>query len=149
MKRLTIDVLDRAYRFIHTLLDDIVNTRRELLLLLAEHDSLPQWNQPRHWEAANEAAVIAAEGKTRKTARRLTPSDLRGQPGLSQAAIEALLTLQPATVREALRPSRASDAKPPRGFLLSGCSRIRMVGSRAASPENSSEANHEQAQVSA
>jgi hypothetical protein len=44
MKRLMIDVVDRAYRFIYTLLDD--NARSKLLLFLAERDPLPRWNQP-------------------------------------------------------------------------------------------------------
>src|SRR6266851_7492883 len=44
MKRLIIDVVDRAYRFIHMLLDE--NTGGELLSLLAERDPLPQWNEP-------------------------------------------------------------------------------------------------------
>ena len=44
MKRLMIDVVDRAYRFIHTLLDDTAGG--ELLLLLAQHDPLPRWNAP-------------------------------------------------------------------------------------------------------
>jgi hypothetical protein len=44
MKRLMIDVVDRAYRFIHTLFDDAAGG--ELLLLLAHHDPLPRWNAP-------------------------------------------------------------------------------------------------------
>ena len=44
MKRLIIDVVDRAYRFIHMLLDG--STGGELLSLLAERDPLPQWNEP-------------------------------------------------------------------------------------------------------
>ena len=44
MKRLIIDVVDRAYRFIHMLLDK--NTGGEILSLLAERDPLPQWNEP-------------------------------------------------------------------------------------------------------
>jgi hypothetical protein len=44
MKRLIIDVVDRAYLFIHKLLDE--NTGGELLSLLAERDPLPQWNEP-------------------------------------------------------------------------------------------------------
>ena len=44
MKRLMIDVVDRAYRFIHRLFDD--TTGGELLLLLAQHDPLPRWNAP-------------------------------------------------------------------------------------------------------
>jgi hypothetical protein len=44
MKRLMIDVVDRAYRFIHMLFDE--TTGRELLLLLAQHDPLPRWNVP-------------------------------------------------------------------------------------------------------
>jgi hypothetical protein len=44
MKRLMIDVVDRAYRFIHTLFDDTAGG--ELLLLLAQHDPLPRWNAP-------------------------------------------------------------------------------------------------------
>jgi hypothetical protein len=44
MKRLMIDVVDRAYRFIHTLFDE--STGGELLLRLAERDPLPQWKEP-------------------------------------------------------------------------------------------------------
>lgn len=44
MKRLMIDVVDRAYRFIHMLFDE--TTGRELLLLLAQHAPLPRWNAP-------------------------------------------------------------------------------------------------------
>jgi hypothetical protein len=44
MKRLMIDVVDRTYRFIHTLFDE--NTGGELLLRLARRDPLPQWNEP-------------------------------------------------------------------------------------------------------
>jgi hypothetical protein len=44
MKRLMIDVVDRTYRFIHTLFDE--NTGGQLLLPLAERDPLPQWNEP-------------------------------------------------------------------------------------------------------
>ena len=44
MKRLMIDVVDRAYRFIHTLFDE--SAGGQLLLLLAEHDPLPRWNEP-------------------------------------------------------------------------------------------------------
>ena len=38
-----------------------------------------------------------------KTRRALTWDDLRGQPGLSRAACDALLALQPTTVLRALR----------------------------------------------
>ena len=44
MKRLMIDVANRAYRFIHTLFDE--NAGGEILLRLAERDPLPQWNEP-------------------------------------------------------------------------------------------------------
>jgi len=44
MKRLMIDVVNRAYRFIHTLFDE--NTGGELLFRLAERDPLPQWSEP-------------------------------------------------------------------------------------------------------
>src|SRR5437879_5326800 len=44
MKRLMIDVVDRAYRFIHKLFDE--RTGGELLLRLAERDPLPQWKEP-------------------------------------------------------------------------------------------------------
>jgi hypothetical protein len=44
MKRLMIDVVDRTYRFIHTLFDE--NTGGQLLLRLAERDPLPPWNEP-------------------------------------------------------------------------------------------------------
>src|ERR1039457_2862107 len=40
MKRLMIDVVDRAYGFIHTLFDEAAGG--QLLLLLAEHDPLPR-----------------------------------------------------------------------------------------------------------
>ena len=43
MKRLMIDVVDRAYRFIHTLFDD--STGGQLLVSLAERDPLPLWNK--------------------------------------------------------------------------------------------------------
>jgi hypothetical protein len=45
MRRLMIDVVDRTYRFIHTLFDE--NAGGELLLRLAQHDPLPQWNEPK------------------------------------------------------------------------------------------------------
>jgi hypothetical protein len=45
MKRLMIDVVDRTYRFIHTLFDE--NTGGELLLRLAQRDPLPQWDEPK------------------------------------------------------------------------------------------------------
>ena len=44
MKRLMIDVANRAYRFIHTLFDE--NAGPEILFRLAERDPLPQWNEP-------------------------------------------------------------------------------------------------------
>ena len=44
MKDLMIDVVNRAYRFIHTLFDE--NTGAGLLLQLAERDPLPRWNDP-------------------------------------------------------------------------------------------------------
>jgi len=44
MKRLMIDVVDRTYRFIHTLFDE--NTGGQILLRLAERDPLPHWNEP-------------------------------------------------------------------------------------------------------
>jgi hypothetical protein len=44
MKRLMIDVVDRAYGFIHTLFDEAAGG--QLLLLLAQHDPLPRWNEP-------------------------------------------------------------------------------------------------------
>src|SRR5271166_4018367 len=44
MKRLMIDVVDRAYLFIHTLFDE--NTGGQVLLRLAESDPLPLWNKP-------------------------------------------------------------------------------------------------------
>jgi len=44
MKRLMIDVVDRAYRFIHTLFDE--STGGQVLSRLAECDPLPQWNKP-------------------------------------------------------------------------------------------------------
>ena len=44
MKRLMIDVVDRAYSFIHTLFDE--NTGGQVLLRLAESDPLPLWNKP-------------------------------------------------------------------------------------------------------
>jgi len=100
MKRLMIDVVDRAFSFIQTFLDD--TARSQLLSLLAERDPLPQWNQPMSGRAAAGTETIARERKISRGTRPLNASDLRGQPGLSQAAIDALLTLQPATVLEAL-----------------------------------------------
>jgi hypothetical protein len=44
MKDLMIDVVNRAYRFIHTLFDE--NTGAWLLHQLAERDPLPRWNDP-------------------------------------------------------------------------------------------------------
>src|SRR5260370_29842114 len=44
MKRLMIDVVDRAYRFIHTLFDE--STGGELLLCLAQRDPMPQCKNP-------------------------------------------------------------------------------------------------------
>jgi ligand-binding SRPBCC domain-containing protein len=44
MKALMIDVVNRTYRFIHTLFDE--NTGAVLLLQLAERDFLPRWNEP-------------------------------------------------------------------------------------------------------
>lgn len=44
MKRLMIDVVKRAYRFIHTLFDE--NTSGALLFQLAARDPLPQWTEP-------------------------------------------------------------------------------------------------------
>ena len=43
MKRLMIDVADRAYRFIHTLFDE--STGGQLLVSLAERDPLLLWNK--------------------------------------------------------------------------------------------------------
>jgi hypothetical protein len=44
MKHLMIDVVDRAYRFIHTLFDE--STGGQVFSLLAERDPLPLWNKP-------------------------------------------------------------------------------------------------------
>jgi hypothetical protein len=44
MKRLMIDVVDRTYRFIHTLFDE--ESGGQILLRLAERDPLPHWNEP-------------------------------------------------------------------------------------------------------
>ena len=44
MKELMIDVVNRAYRFIHTLFDE--TTCAELLFQLAERDPAPHWNDP-------------------------------------------------------------------------------------------------------
>ena len=44
MKGLMIDVVNRAYRFIHTLFDEEAGA--ELLFVLAQHDPLPRWNEP-------------------------------------------------------------------------------------------------------
>jgi len=44
MKSLMIDVVDRAYLFIHTLFDE--NTGGQILSRLAESDPLPLWNKP-------------------------------------------------------------------------------------------------------
>src|SRR5271166_1188681 len=43
MKHLMIDVVDRAYRFIHTLFDE--STGGQLLVSLAERDPPPLWNK--------------------------------------------------------------------------------------------------------
>ena len=43
MKHLMIDVVDRAYRSIHTLFDE--STGGQLLVSLAEGDPLPLWNK--------------------------------------------------------------------------------------------------------
>jgi hypothetical protein len=45
MRRSMIDVVDRTYRFIHTLFDE--NTGGQLLLSLAHRDPLPQWKEPK------------------------------------------------------------------------------------------------------
>ena len=50
MKRLMIDVVDRAYLFIHTLFDE--NTGGQILLRLAESDPIPLWNKPTLAETA-------------------------------------------------------------------------------------------------
>jgi hypothetical protein len=44
MKRVMIDVVNRAYRFIQTLFDE--KAGGEILFRLAERDPLPQWNEP-------------------------------------------------------------------------------------------------------
>jgi hypothetical protein len=44
MKRLMIDVVNRVYRFIHTLFDETAGV--ELLFRLAQHDPLPKWKEP-------------------------------------------------------------------------------------------------------
>jgi hypothetical protein len=44
MKDLMIDVVNRAYRFIHTLFDE--KTGAELLIRLAERDPAPRWDDP-------------------------------------------------------------------------------------------------------
>ena len=44
MKKLMIDVVDRAYLFIHTLFDETLGPA--LLLQLAQRDPLPRWNEP-------------------------------------------------------------------------------------------------------
>ena len=44
MNRLMIDVVNRAYRFKHTLYDEQAGPA--LLLRLAQDDPLPRWNQP-------------------------------------------------------------------------------------------------------
>ena len=44
MKRLMIDVVDRAYLFVHALFDE--NTGGQILLRLAGSDPLPLWNKP-------------------------------------------------------------------------------------------------------
>ena len=44
MKQLVIDVVDRTYQFLHTLLDE--HTGRELISWLADHDPVPAWNAP-------------------------------------------------------------------------------------------------------
>jgi hypothetical protein len=44
MKQLMLDVVSRAYRFIHRLFDE--DTGGELLLRLAASDLVPQWDDP-------------------------------------------------------------------------------------------------------
>ena len=44
MKQLMIDVVNRAYRFIHMFFDEEAGS--ELLRLLTQHDPLPRWNEP-------------------------------------------------------------------------------------------------------
>jgi hypothetical protein len=44
MKHLMIDVVDRAYSFIHMLFDE--SNGGQVLSLLAERDPLPLWNEP-------------------------------------------------------------------------------------------------------
>ena len=62
MKRLMIDVVDRTYKFIHTLFDE--NTGGQVLLRLAEHDPLPHWNVPTLRD--DSAKIKAAVAKTRR-----------------------------------------------------------------------------------
>ena len=57
MKALMIDVVNRTYRFIHTLFDE--NTGAVLLLQLAERDFLPRWNEP----TLSETEAPASRGK--------------------------------------------------------------------------------------
>ena len=57
MKALMIDVVNRTYRFIHTLFDE--NTGAVLLLQLAERDFLPRWNEP----TLSEIEASASRGK--------------------------------------------------------------------------------------
>src|ERR1019366_7784214 len=44
MKHLMIDVVEKTYRFIHTLFDE--STGGQVLLRLAERVPLPHWNEP-------------------------------------------------------------------------------------------------------
>ncbi len=67
MKRLMIDVVDRAYRFIHTLFDE--NAGGQVLLRLAERDPLPHWNEPTLRPDSTETKVIAAETRVARKLR--------------------------------------------------------------------------------
>jgi len=64
MRSLMIDVVNRAYRFIHTLFDETAGS--ELLFLLAEHDPVPRWNEP---VLVQPPAKEPAEGMREKTRR--------------------------------------------------------------------------------
>jgi hypothetical protein len=71
MKRLMIDVVDRAYRFIHTLFNE--GTGGELLIFLAQRDPLPQWKIPSSdWRSVRpENGFVISRSPVRS--RRVTP----------------------------------------------------------------------------
>ncbi len=70
MRRLMIDVVDRTYRFIHTLFDE--NADGELLLRLAQHDPVPQWNEP-ELRMANRQNAARTENTGALASRHVKP----------------------------------------------------------------------------